>query len=93
MRRRARYRHILAIGDSDEGLYLSVFFLFRFGHPPLFIPWADVTAVEQDNRLIGKTVKLSFSKAPVVPLEIVKKLAEDLKADAGGGWSWDSAAV
>jgi len=37
---------------SPDGLYLVPFFLFRFGHPPLLVPWKQVGApVEQ--RILG----------------------------------------
>jgi hypothetical protein len=38
MRWKGGYNNCLTIGANESGLYLSVFFLFRLGHPQLFIP-------------------------------------------------------
>ena len=43
MRWRTNYGNILTVASDSRGLYLSVMFLFRLGHPPLFIPWADIS--------------------------------------------------
>ena len=37
------YNNGLTVGANPTGLYLSVFFLFRLGHPDLFVPWADIS--------------------------------------------------
>ncbi len=39
----ANYNGVLTLGADDRGLYLAVFVAFRPGHPPLFIPWPDIT--------------------------------------------------
>jgi hypothetical protein len=39
---RARYKNVLRLTADTEGLYLSVAFPFRLGHPPLFVPWGDL---------------------------------------------------
>jgi hypothetical protein len=36
------YRSCLNVRVSRVGVYLSIFPLFRFAHPPLLIPWSDV---------------------------------------------------
>ena len=38
----ASYRGTLNIAIAPGGLHLSVMRIFQVGHPPLFIPWADV---------------------------------------------------
>ena len=43
MRGLAHYRNCLVIGANPAGLYLAVFLPFRVAHPPLFIPWNEVT--------------------------------------------------
>jgi hypothetical protein len=38
----ARYKNVLRVGQSEEGLHLKVMFLFRPGHPRLMVPWHEV---------------------------------------------------
>ena len=47
----ARYNGVLTVGVNPAGLYLAVMPLFRPGHPPLFIPWPDVT-VGSEQRVV-----------------------------------------
>lgn len=51
MRWSTRYGNVLTVGANAQGLYLAVLFLFRAGHPPLFVPWADI-----ELRLIRGTI-------------------------------------
>ena len=44
MRWLTHYNNVLTVGADSEGLFLVPFFLFRVGHPPLFVPWAEITA-------------------------------------------------
>lgn len=64
MRWGTNYGNCLNIGANSEGLYLSVMFLFRTGHPPLFIPWEDISVEERTTWGIFRTIRLTFSKAP-----------------------------
>jgi hypothetical protein len=43
MRGLAVYGNCLVLGANPEGIYLAVFFPFRVAHPPIFIPWNEVT--------------------------------------------------
>jgi hypothetical protein len=87
MRYRTNYRNALNIGVSSTGLYLSVFFMFRIGHPPLFIPWSDVSVSEGRKYFLSGTTKvLTFTKAPGVTLELWEKQAHQLKMAAEEHW-------
>jgi len=78
------YGKCLTIGVNSEGLYLSVLFLFRIGHPPLFIPWSDIYIVEKERMLL--TIEFNFQRAPSVPLRISKRLAHRMAETAGRSW-------
>jgi len=75
MRRWTNYNNCVNIGANKYGLYLSVLPLFRVGHPPLFIPWADISTEAASRRLLPDVVKFSFAKQPEVPVILSKKLA------------------
>ena len=75
MSRWTSYNSCVNIGTNKYGLYLSVLFIFRVGHPPLFIPWTDISTEATTRRLLPDVVKFSFTKQPEVPVILSKKLA------------------
>lgn len=85
MRFMTGYGNCLNIGVTDQGLSLSVLFIFRFGHPPLLIPWEDIR-VEKFNSWMMKGVKLTFNKVPNVPLILRKRLARNINDEIDGKW-------
>lgn len=78
------YNSVLTVGANQEGLYLAPLILFRFGHPPLFIPWYDIS-VKQTGSIFRYT-ELSFRQVPSVSLKIGRRLAERLVSAAGEAW-------
>ena len=38
------YHNCLTVGASPEGLYLSTITFFRLFHPPVLIPWSEISA-------------------------------------------------
>lgn len=78
MRRMAAYPGCLKFSVGREGLGISILFLFRVGHPPLLIPWTDITAHELEAQVIKK-VRLKFAKESNVPLTISLKLARRIR--------------
>ena len=43
------YRSSLVMKCNDQGLYLDVFFLFKFFHPAIFIPWKEIRHVQEQK--------------------------------------------
>ena len=80
-----RYDSCLTIGANAEGLYLAVLFLFRFGHPPLFIPWQDI-AVRTGKTLWWRWTEFRFRQAPGVFLRVFGQIGDDVKSVAGQFW-------
>ena len=88
MRRMAAYPGCLKISIGREGLGISILFLFRVGHPPLLVPWTDITAHELES-LVIKKVRLNFAKEPDVPLTISLKLARQIRDTSPAYWNLD----
>ncbi len=55
----AHYNTCVMISTDSEGLYLSLFFIFRPFHKPLFIPWKNITA-EMGTYFFFRCVNLKF---------------------------------
>ena len=71
------YRAALHIGANSEGLHLSLFLISRFGRPPLFIPWRDISTSEAEGAFLKK-MKLDFRAVPRVSLYISDWLGRDV---------------
>jgi hypothetical protein len=81
----AGYNNCLTVGANPHGLYLSIFPLFRIAHPPLFIPWREIS-VSRQKVLWVKQVRLLLGQELKIPLTIRESLAQKLQAAAGSSW-------
>ena len=72
----ANYNNGITLGVNKYGLYVSTLPFFRIGHPPLLIPWTDISTEAAPRRLLPDLVKFKFTKQPDVPMVVSKKLAE-----------------
>lgn len=81
----AGYNNILTIGANAEGLYFVPFFLFRFSHPPLFIPWYDIS-LRPKKTLFSSYIEFRFQRVPDVYLRLHPKLVSHLATTAGNAW-------
>ena len=79
------YNNCLILGANREGLYISVAVPFLLGHPPLFIPWGEIS-VTREKVLWFKRAQLSLGRETPVPFQISERLADKLKASAGQSW-------
>jgi hypothetical protein len=80
MRFGTNYGGCLTVGVDRKGLYLAVWFLFRFGHPPLLIPWRDITVTERKRFFIQQVV-YRFARFPDLPFIISKRLADKIATE------------
>lgn len=71
------YTGCINVVATRQGLHLSVLFLFRPGHPPLFLPWTDISAGETRAPLFrGYTLRLA--RCPDIPLLVTGRLARKI---------------
>ena len=85
MRFMMNYNRCLTVGASEQGLYLAMNPLFRLGHPPLFIPWSEVS-VQPQRIFFFRGTRFQLGRESPVPLWVRERLAEKLKTAAGNGW-------
>ena len=88
----AGYHNVVSVGANAEGLFLSVFFLFRSGHPPLFIPWQDIS-VRPGRYFWFRVYRFEFRQVPSVRLRLKEKLGTRIQVAAGPAWPGDRAAT
>jgi len=80
------YSNCANFGADEAGLYMAVFPIFRIGHPPLFIPWAEIQVVSGNRGLIFKKRKLLLGRNELIPLVVSVSMAEKLREAAGQAW-------
>jgi len=86
MRWIAGYNNCLTVGADSNGLYLAILFPFRLMHPPLFVPWSEVSVRTRRSWLLGERVTLTLGREVAIPLTIRGRLIGKLKAAAGNSW-------
>ncbi len=71
------YNGVLDLSASNLGLDVRVMSLFRAGHPPLRIPWADIRVEDESAGLFGSQTKLRLGGRTVlrVPTDIWNELS------------------
>ncbi|MCB8977942.1 MAG: hypothetical protein H6657_11005 [Ardenticatenaceae bacterium] len=87
LQRSSNYRGTLKICADNEGIYCSVTFLFRPGHPPFFVPWVEISGTRQKHGLY-EVVELRFQRTPNIPFRIYKRTADKLVDVANGRWAY-----
>ena len=85
MRWKVGYNNCLTVGASQEGLYLSVMFILRFGHPPLFVPWGDVS-VNVIKGFFYPVLEFRFQQVPAIPLRVSERLGQKIRGSTGPSW-------
>ena len=78
------YNGVLRVCADAQALHLSVLSLFRPGHPPLSIPWEDITG---SRRVFW--IELRFRRTNSVFMRISPGLAEKLEQAAAGMWHYE----
>ena len=82
----SNYQNCVNVGASGEGLYLTLWFLFRPFHPPLFIPWSELSAKVARGWLVNR-LELRFNLCPGIILLVSEQLGRQIAADANRAWS------
>lgn len=86
MRWFSQYNNVLTIGADTAGLFMATLFLFRAGHPPLFVPWSEITDVREIQFLFIKFVEMRLGRVEEIPFRIRASLAAKIQIAAGAEW-------
>ena len=79
------YNGCVRAGADPFHLSLALWPILRLGHPPLLIPWSDVSARAESGRFI-RVVVLHFAAEPGVAMRISERLAKKLAAESRGAF-------
>jgi hypothetical protein len=78
----SHYGYVIRMIAADDALYLSVLFPFRLGHPPLCIPWNEIT-LSQTKRFLRPHVAITYvvltlGNQEKIPMRISEGMARKL---------------
>lgn len=85
MRWMCGYNNCLTVGANSEGLFLSMLPIFSLFHPPLFIPWTEISYTKKTS-FFSAGVRFLLGNEFYAPLWVREQLAERLRGAAGGGY-------
>ncbi|WP_420645611.1 hypothetical protein [Candidatus Leptofilum sp.] len=88
LRLSSSYRNVVKICADEEGVYFSVMFLFRPGHPPFFVPWGEISGIKK-NYFLYNVVDLRFQRTSNLPFRVYQRTADKLVAVANGRWTYE----
>ena len=77
------YSGALTIGVNGDGLYLSIWPMFRPGHPRLFIPWSETTIRMSRTFWLGNYMEIQFPNVPRTLIRFHERLAKRIAATVG----------
>jgi len=77
MRLRTNYGSVVRLTAASDALYVSILFPFRVGHPPLAIPWNEIT-LRRTSFLWQRFVVLTLGSAEQIPMRISERMARNL---------------
>ena len=65
---------------TSDGFFISMLLPFRFGHPPLFIPWKDIHDAELRSCLGYEWMKYQVGRPTIATIQLPKKIVERVLA-------------
>jgi len=71
------YKGTLTIHTGPSGLHLSVMPLFRFGHPPLLIPWEELKNPQSTTFGFSTAMKCAVGSPAVATLVLPPEVFEE----------------
>ena len=73
------YKASLILKYNDEGIFLRPTIPFRIYHPPVFVPWNEISAVDEGQFLFAKYVKIGVGSPKVASIFLSKRTFDQLR--------------
>ena len=71
-----RYKHVLTVITTDDGLYIENRKVFRLGHPPLFIPFSAIHGARKQTLFFWEYVAFDIDNPPMAGVRLPSKVFE-----------------
>lgn len=79
---RYRYRWIISMRLTVDGLYLRPILPFRFGHDPILIPWEDIEIFAVETYPADRLYDLKIARVPQVRIRVGAGVAQFIRRAA-----------
>jgi hypothetical protein len=76
------YNGALVVSSDASGLFLSVWPLLSWAHPPVFIPWTEVERIEHTRRFAVRLHEIHVRRAPEVRFALRDRTYRLVRGDA-----------
>lgn len=81
----SHYNNCLTIAASPVGLYMAMLWPFRVGHPPLFIPWNEIT-ISRAKVFFWNVVRFQVGRENPIVFGFREDFAGQIRRAAGSSW-------
>jgi len=75
------YKNALVLKYNDEGIYIKPFLIFRLFHPPLLIPWKDITEVQDKKVFFVGYKELMIGEPFVAKIKLYTSTFREIEHD------------
>lgn len=79
---RCRYRWIISMRLTVDGLYIHPMIPFRFGHDPILIPWEDIEIFAVETYPADRLYDLKTARVPQIRIRVGAGVAQFIRRAA-----------
>lgn len=73
----SQYEGVIRLVATEQGLFLSVVFLYRPSHPSLYIPWGEITASKVEH-FLRTYIELRLGSLEQIPMRLSEDVGNQL---------------
>ncbi|HAB12020.1 MAG TPA: hypothetical protein DCE47_10050 [Planctomycetaceae bacterium] len=84
------YNNCVSIEATAKGLKISPWFIMRPGHPPLFLPFDEMTSSSRTMLGVGLE-QVRMTQDPAISIDFRRTLVDSVREELGDVWPEDSA--
>jgi hypothetical protein len=66
----SRYKRLLTITTNERGMFIEIRWVFRLGHPSLFIPWRDIHNARKMNLFYWEFIAFDVGNPAIASMRL-----------------------
>jgi hypothetical protein len=70
----ARYKRLLTVTTNENGMFIEIRWIFRIGHPPLFLPWRDIRNARKIHLFYWEFVGFDIGNPKVASMRLPSQI-------------------